>query len=114
MKLRKAIFVTVLVSVMLAVIDACLYILCNPAFIALTGAVVVYGLLRGATDFCYWLSKPEPATKHLAKKQPHVSDEPTGEPNGVYAWAANEELEEKAPTDPDKTAAMMRVLDEEV
>lgn len=114
MKLRKAIFVTILVAVMLAVIDTCLYILCNPCFAVLTGSVVVYGFLRGAVDFCRWLCKPEPAPKHLAKKQPHVTDEPNAEPNEVYDWANDDELEDKAPVDPDKTAAMMRVLEEDL
>ena len=114
MKLRKAIFVTILVAVMLAVIDTCLYILCNPCFAVLTGSAVVYGFLRGAVDFCRWLCKPEPAPKHLAKKQPPVADAPNEEPNEVYDWANDDELEDRAPVDPDKTAAMMRVLEEDL
>lgn len=113
MKLRKAIFVTVLVSAMLAVIDACLYILCNPAFIALTGAVVVYGLLRGACDFYHWLSKPDPEPKHLTKK---VTPTEAPAPEGVYDWADDEELvdEPQQARNAGKDAAIMRVLDEEV
>lgn len=113
MKLRKAIFVTILVVVMLAVIDACLCILCNPAFIALTGSVVVYGLLRGACDFYHWLSKPDPAPKRLTK-QAALAEAAASE--GVYDWADDEDLVDspQPARNSGKDAAIMRVLDEEV
>lgn len=112
MKLRKAIFVTVLVAIMLAVIDICFYVLFNTGFAVLTGAVVVYGFLRGAVDFCRWLCKPDPAPKHLASPKKQAPIEPD-EPGEVYDWAKDEEMGESVQSDPEKTAAMMRVLDED-
>lgn len=113
MRQNKAIFVTILVSMMLAAIDACLYILYNPAFVVLTGAVVAYGLLRGAFDFCHWLSKPDPEPKHLTKK---VAPTEAPAADGVYDWADDEELADDSPTvrDNGRDAAIMRVLDENV
>ena len=111
MKLRKAIFVTILMAVMLAVIDICFYVLFNTGFAVLTGTVVVYGFLRGAVDFCRWLCKSEVAPKHLAVKQAPAATDVVGE---VYDWTKDDEMEEKAPVDPDKTAAMMRVLEEDL
>lgn len=111
MKLRKAILVTVLMAVMLAVIDICFYVLFNTGFAVLTGSVVVYGFLRGAVDFCRWLCKSEVAPKHLAVKQSPAAPDTSGE---AYDWAKDDELEDKPPVDPDKTAAVMRVLEQDL
>lgn len=108
MKLRKAIFVTFLVVVMLTAIDTFLYILNNPGFTVLTGAIIVYSSSRAACDFCRWLCKTEPAPKHLTK-QAAVSE-------GVYDWADDEDLVDspQPARNNGKDAAIMRVLDEEV
>ena len=112
MKLRKAIFVTILVAVMLAIIDTCLYILCNPGFAVLTGAVVVYGFMRGTVDFCRWLCKPEPAPKHLnsPKKQAPVDPESKADTTDFYDWAQDKEMGDT----PENADAMMQVLSEEI
>lgn len=70
MKLRKAIFVTILIIVMLTAIDTCLYILNNPGFTVLTGAIIIYSFLRAACDFCRWLCKTEaePEEQHNDRK----------------------------------------------
>lgn len=115
MKLRKAIFVTILVVVMLTAIDTFLYILNNLGFTVLTGAIIVYSSSRAACDFCRWLCKtePEPEPKHLAAKL--ASDE-MNEPNEVYDWADDEESEGVGSKlhDASKTASIMCVLSEDI
>lgn len=44
----KTTFVTILIALMLAIIDAGLFKLCMPAFVILTGALALYGYFRGA------------------------------------------------------------------
>lgn len=112
MKLKKAIFVTILVAVMLAVIDTCLYILCNPGFAVLTGAVVVYGFMRGTVDFCRWLCAPDPAPKHLAgaKKQAPADPDPKPDTTDFYDWAQDKEMGDT----PGNAEAMMQVLSEDI
>ena len=112
MKLRKAIFVTILVAVMLAVIDTCLYILCNPGFAVLTGAVVVYGFMRGTVDFCRWLCAPDPAPKHLtgAKKQAPADPDRKLDTTDFYDWAQDKEMGDT----PENAEAMMQVLSEDI
>lgn len=57
MKKSKAVFVTVVMTIMLVIIDASLYKLNQAAFISLTAAIAVYGYFRCASDFCRWLSQ---------------------------------------------------------
>lgn len=70
MKLRKSIFVTALVAGMLVVINLCLYFLDSPAYLVLTGGVVLYGF------FCAvrWISaagcvSPIPPPSALRQKR---------------------------------------------
>lgn len=67
MKKNKAIFVTVLMSIMLIAIDAFLYKLSKDGFIVLTGAVLFYGYIRCASDFCGWLCKDDAKRDKPAK-----------------------------------------------
>ena len=92
MKLRKAIFVTFLVAVMLAVIDICFYVLYTPGFAVLTGVMVVYGFLRGAVDFCHWLCKSDLEPKHLAQSS-YDPDPVTDVVGEVFDWATEDEQE---------------------
>lgn len=59
MNKKKAVFVTVVMTIMLMLIDMCLYRLNRNGFIALTGFISVYGFYRCAADFCKWLAAPE-------------------------------------------------------
>lgn len=112
MKTRKAIFVTILVATMLAVIDICLYVICSPAFAVLTGTVVIYGVLRGTVDFYGWLCKPDtPGKPKPAAKKPTPA--PATENGGFYDWETEEEPKKVVPDDK-KAAAVMRVLDEDL
>lgn len=95
MKLGKAIFVTVLIAVMLAAVNACLYVLSMPGFAILTGVVAAYGFLRGAVDFCNWLRKTD--------------DRPS-----AAAAVAEESDGADAHFDPARAAALMHVLDGEI
>lgn len=67
----KTTFVTVLIALMLAIIDAGLFKLCMPAFVILTGALALYGYFKGAADFCGWLRSEEPlSTLELPEARP--------------------------------------------
>lgn len=76
MKKNKAVFVTIVMTVMLIVIDAFLYKLSIAGFVALTGIVSVYGYYRCAVDFCKWLCVTDVPAEHPAK----YLSEPTGTP----------------------------------
>lgn len=76
MEKGKAIFVTVLITFMLAAIDGCLYALSTSSFTLLTGAFVVYGVLRWALDFYRWLCRSsEEPTQHEGEAAAIQSDE---------------------------------------
>lgn len=63
MKKNKAVFVTILMSIMLVAIDAFLYKLSKNGFIVLTGMIMLYGYVRCAADFCGWLSRDDAKDK---------------------------------------------------
>lgn len=85
MKKNKAVFVTIVMSIMLVAIDAFLYKLSKEGFIVLTGTIMFYGYVRCAADFCGWLCKDESkdkAAKFLGepagKSKPAVSQDSGG------------------------------------
>lgn len=85
----KTTFVTILIALMLAIIDAGLFKLCMPAFVILTGALALYGYFRGAADFCGWLRREDTL---FALELPEVR------PQKLYDWEKDAD-EEKAPVE---------------
>lgn len=57
----KSIFVTALVTVMLALIVLGAYLLKAKVYLWIIGAFAVYGLVSGAIKFCGWLQKEHEA-----------------------------------------------------
>lgn len=85
----KTTFVTILIALMLAIIDAGLFKLCMPAFVILTGALALYGYFKGAADFCGWLrSEDAQFTLEL----------PAAHPQKFYDWEKDAD-KEKAPAE---------------
>lgn len=71
----KTVLVTVIIAALVAIIDAGLYLLASPGFTILTGALAVYGFIRGAEDFGRWLNgagKPTPVTPPFDLQQERV------------------------------------------
>ena len=82
----KTTFVTILIALMLAVIDAGLFKLCMPAFVILTGALALYGYFKGAADFCGWLrSEDSLVTLEL----------PEARPQKFYDWEQDRDAEKE-------------------
>ena len=79
MKLGKAIFVTLLVAGMAAAIILCLYALQNPGYLVLIGAVVLYGFMRAALDFCTWLRKVDSFNGLDAPDEEEIAARPEAE-----------------------------------
>lgn len=106
MEKGKAIFVTVLITVMLAAIDGCLYALSTSSFTLLTGAFVVYGVLRWALDFYRWLSKPgaEPTQQDNEPLNAEVVEHDNREPGKKVIGQSR----------PDRSGAIMSALSEEI
>lgn len=69
MSKRKSIFVTALLATLIAALDFCLWKVNLIAFVALTGALALYGFIRCAVDFSGWLNK-EPSTEEHALELP--------------------------------------------
>lgn len=65
MKNGKATFVTLMIAVMLLLIDAGLNRLWLPGYLGITGALAVYGFIRGASDFRGWLVKERKADREM-------------------------------------------------
>ncbi len=57
MKKGKALFVTIIITIMLIIIDISLFKLNRNGFIVLSVAITAYGYFRAASDFCGWLSQ---------------------------------------------------------
>lgn len=75
MEKGKALFVTVLIAAMLSAIDSFLYVLSSSGFVVLTGAFVIYGMLRWAWDFYRWLCRSsEEPTQHESEAAAIQSD----------------------------------------
>lgn len=89
MNKAKSTFVTIIISVMLAVIAAGMYKLFLPGFIAITGALAAYGFFHSASDFNRWLSKEPPLT---------VAELPGGRPDAFYNREKDAD-EKKAPVE---------------
>lgn len=72
MKKSKSTLVTVIMSVMFAVIYGGLFLLYKPGFIILTVVLTAYGFFRGTSDFHGWLCEDEPlkpaAPTHTGKQ----------------------------------------------
>ena len=71
----KTVLVTVIIAALVAVIDLGLYLLASPGFVVLSGALAVYGFIRGAGDFGRWLDgagKSAPVTPPFDLQQEHV------------------------------------------
>lgn len=77
----KSLFVTVLVGAMLMLIDIGLYMIYQPGFAALTGALAMYGFFSGASDFRHWLEKVE------SFKAEVMDDETDDDSPEVFDWA---------------------------
>lgn len=58
MNKTKAIIVTIIIALMLALIDFGLFQLWFPGFVALTGALAIIGFVAGFYFFGLWLSEP--------------------------------------------------------
>lgn len=106
MEKGKAIFVTALITAMLAAIDGCLYALNASSFTLLTGAFVVYGVLRWALDFYRWLSKPseEPTQQDAEPLNAEVVEHDNREPGKKV----------KRQSRTDRSGAIMNALSEEI
>ena len=63
MNKTKAIIVTIIIALMLALIDFGLFQLWFPGFVALTGALAVIGFVSGFYFFGLWLSEPPKTDK---------------------------------------------------
>ena len=77
MSMKKSVFVTALLAVMLGIIVFAAYKLLLPAFVAIVGALASLGFVTGAWAFCRWLCierGPE-----LPKLTPVVIGEPVEE-----------------------------------
>lgn len=115
MKLRKSIFVTALVAGMLVVINLCLYFLDNPAYLVLTGGIVLYGFLCGAVDFCGWLCQSDPAPKRIAaEKKPAPVVSAPKDNTEVFDWAQDEEMSEGAQGSTENDEAIMKMLNGDI
>lgn len=69
MSKRKSIFVTALLAILIAALDACMFKINMIAFAIITGALALYGYIRSAADFSGWLNK-EPSTEEHALELP--------------------------------------------
>lgn len=58
MNKRKAVFVTILVSAMMALIAATTYKTAHTAFVAIESAFACIGFIFSSAAFCKWLEKP--------------------------------------------------------
>lgn len=63
MNKTKAIIVTIIIALMLALIDFGLFQLWFPGFVALTGALAIIGFVAGFYFFGLWLSEPPKSDK---------------------------------------------------
>lgn len=84
MNKNKSILVTVIISVMLAVIAAGLFILYMPGFVIVAGSLAAYGFFHSAKDFCGWLHQ-EPPLEAVGLL--------TAKPDHFYDWEKDESLE---------------------
>ncbi len=79
MKKGKALFVTIIITIMLIIIDISLFKLNRNGFIILTSAITVYGYFRAASDFCGWLIQDAEESEQPAKYLPgNTSSSPNG------------------------------------
>lgn len=58
MNKQKSIFVTVLMSMLLASLNSALYIVARPVFFVFLGIFALIGFIGYAVAFCKWLEKP--------------------------------------------------------
>ena len=99
----KAIFVTMLITLMLIVIDIFLFTLSATGFLVLTGALVFCGILRLACDFYHWLcqTRAEPLRQII-------------EPDGNGRVLCSNQEADRAPKAHDEDGTIMKVLNEDV
>lgn len=74
MNKKKAVFVTILLAVLLAALDVCLFKIAFIGFAIVTGILALYGFYRCSIDFYGWLGK-EPATSETSLELPVFSNE---------------------------------------
>lgn len=78
MSMKKSVFVTALLAVMLGIIVFAAYRLLFPAFVAIVGALASLGFVTGALAFCRWLCMER--GPELPELTPVVIGEPVEEP----------------------------------
>lgn len=76
MSKSKSIFVTALVTVMMAAIIVGLYSMQHKVFVVFAGLLGLYGLICAAVNFCRWLEQEAPLMPAHAEK--NVQGEPVG------------------------------------
>lgn len=76
MSKRKSIFVTAIMTVMLAAIVVGLYSIQHKVFVLFAGLLGLYGLICAAVNFCRWLEQEAPLMPAHAEKT--VQGEPVG------------------------------------
>ena len=76
MSKSKSIFVTALVTVMMAAIVVGLYTMQHKVFVVFAGLLGLYGMLCAAVNFCRWLEQEAPLMPAHAEKS--VQGEPVG------------------------------------
>ena len=74
MSKKKSMFVTAIISVMMAVIMFAAYRLSMPVFIVLVGILSGAGFMSVATIFCGWLQKPSERDEELIEPPLVVGD----------------------------------------
>lgn len=76
MSKSKSIFVTALVTVMMAAIIVGLYSMQHKVFLVFAGLLGLYGLICAAANFCRWLEQEAPLMPAHAEKS--IQGEPAG------------------------------------
>lgn len=81
MSKKKSVFVTAIMSIMLAAIAFAAYRLTMPVFIAVVSLLSVAGFVSLAISFCKWLQKPSECEDNNLdvinfKAKPHYGEEP--------------------------------------
>jgi len=77
MSKRKSIFVTVIMTVMLAAIVVGLYTMQHKVFVVFAGLLGLYGIVCLAVTFCRWLEQETPLMPAHAEKS--IQGEPVGQ-----------------------------------
>lgn len=96
MSKTKSIFVTAIVSVMMAFIAVASNRLLYPAFVVIVSAFTALGFLASAVSFCKWLEKPSEAKEEAVEPPEVVQGEEVYDFNSIIDEVKRDEEKSKS------------------